>query len=48
MEQKDKKKKKYRKPTVKKNEPLVNIVFATAAVSPFPLPGEGGSPGSAI
>jgi len=37
-------KKKYIKPTVKKNEPLVNITFATAV----PLPGTGGSPGSAI
>ena len=37
-------KKKYIKPAVKKNEPLVNITFATAV----PLPGSGGSPGSAI
>jgi hypothetical protein len=37
-------KKKYAKPTVKKNEPLVNITFATGVA----LPGSGGSPGSAI
>ena len=35
-------KKKYIKPVVKKNEPLVSITFASA------LPGTGGSPGSAI
>jgi hypothetical protein len=39
---KKKEKKKYIKPEVKKNEPLVNITFASAAI-----PGTGGSPGSA-
>ena len=37
-------KKKYVKPIVQKNEPLVNITFATAVA----LPGSGGAPGSAI
>jgi len=37
-------KKKYVKPTMQKNEPLVNITFATA----IPIPGTGGAPGSAI
>lgn len=41
-------KKKYTKPMVKKNEPLVNITFATAGVAGGPLPGTGGSRGSAI
>lgn len=39
---KKKEKKKYIKPEVKKNEPLVNITFASAAI-----PGTGGNPGSA-
>jgi len=38
-------KKKYVKPTMQKNEPLVNITFSTAAQ---PIPGSGGAPGSAI
>ena len=37
-------KKRYTKPMVKKNEPLVNITFATAV----PIPGSGGTPGSAL
>jgi len=40
-------KKKYIKPVVKKNEPLVHITFASAGAGPA-LPGTGGSPGSAI
>jgi len=42
-------KKKYSKPFVKKNEPLVNITFATAGAAvggPVPLPGT--APASAI
>jgi hypothetical protein len=39
---KKKEKKKYIKPEVKKNEPLVNVTFGSAAI-----PGSGGSPGSA-
>gem|GEM_PF-4323704 len=39
---KRKEKKKYTKPEVKRNEPLLNITFASA-----PIPGTGGSPGSA-
>ncbi len=35
-------KKKYVKPTVKKNDPLVNITFASA------IPGGGGAPGNAV
>jgi len=37
-------KKKYTKPSVKKNEPLVNITFLT----PGNVPGTGGSPAPAI
>jgi len=35
-------KKKYSKPSVKKNEPLVNITFAST------IPGTGGAPAPAI
>jgi len=37
-------KKKYSKPSVKKNAPLVNITFASAGS----IPGTGGSPAPAI
>jgi len=39
-------KKKYTKPVVKKNEPLVNITFASTA-TPTPV-GTGGSPAPAF
>jgi hypothetical protein len=39
---KKKERKKYIKPEVKKNEPLVNITFASTAI-----PGTSGAPGSA-
>jgi hypothetical protein len=41
-------KKKYSKPFVKKNEPLVNITFATAGVGAGAVPGTGGAAGPAI
>jgi len=42
-------KKKYTKPVVKKNSPLVSITFASAIPGgSSALPGTGGSPGSAI
>lgn len=40
-------KKKYCKPSVKKNEPLVNITFASA-ISGGPISGTGGAPAPAI
>ena len=35
-------KKKYTKPEIKKNEPLVNITFATATGTGTSIPGTGG------
>ena len=45
-----KEKKKYKKPTVKKNQPLANITFVTGTASPGGpnLPGGGGSPAPAF
>jgi len=46
------KKRKYTKPVLKKNEPLVGITFATAAATTTPpgvsIPGTGGSVAPAI
>lgn len=37
-------KKKYSKPVVKKNQPLVNITFATGAGSSIPVTGGASAP----
>jgi len=44
-----KEKKKYTKPVVKKNDPLMNVTFATVVVAPATaVPGTGGTPAPAI